>query len=55
MAFRTVVVSSHCKLEYSLNYLVYKTVDEIKRINLDEIHTLIIESSMVTITTSLMI
>ena len=34
MSFRTVVISSHCKLEYSLNYLVYKTVDEIKRLKL---------------------
>ena len=55
MAFRTIVVSSHCKLEYSLNYLVYKTTEEIKRINLDEIHTIIIESSMVSITSSLLI
>ncbi len=53
MAFRTVIISSHCKLEYSLNYLVYKTVDVTKRINLSEIHTLIIESTAVSLTTSL--
>lgn len=55
MAFRTVVISSHSKLEYSLNYLVFKTVDEIKRINLNEIQTLIIESTAVSITSSLLV
>ena len=42
MGFRTVVVSTHSKLELSLNYLVFKTPDEIKRINIDEIQTLIV-------------
>lgn len=55
MAFRTVIISSHSKLEYSLNYLVFKTVDEIKRINISEIQTLIIESTAVSITSALMI
>lgn len=55
MAFRTVIISTHCKLEYSLNYLVYKTIDETKRINLDEIHTVIIESTAVSITSALMV
>lgn len=55
MSFRTVIISTHCKLEYSLNYLVYRTVDEIKRINLDEIHTLIIESTAVSLTTALLL
>ena len=55
MAFRTVVVSSHSKLEYSLNYLVFKTVDEVKRINISEIHTLIIESTAVSISSALLV
>ena len=38
----------------SLNYLVFKTPDEVKRINIDEIQTLIIESTAVAITTSLL-
>ena len=54
MGFRTVVVSTHSKLELSLNYLVFKTPDEVKRINIDEIQTLIIESTAVAITTSLL-
>lgn len=54
MAFRTIVISSHSKLEYSLNYLVFKTIDSVKRINLDEIQTLIIESTAVSITSALL-
>lgn len=55
MGFRTVVVSSHSKLEYSLNYLVFKTVNEVKRININEIQTLIIESTSVSITSALLV
>ena len=54
MGFRTVVVLSHCKLEYSLNYLVYRTIDETKRINIDEINTVIIQSTSVSITAALL-
>lgn len=54
MGFRVVVISSHSKLEFSLNYLVFKTVDQVKRININEIQTLIIESTAVSITTSLL-
>ncbi len=54
MGFRVVVISSHSKLELSLNYLVFKTINEVKRINLDEIQTLIIESTAVSITSSLL-
>lgn len=55
MAFRTVVISSHSKLEYSLNYLVFKTLNEVKRINISEIQTVIIESTAVSITSALLI
>lgn len=55
MPFRTVIVSSHSKLEYSLNYLIYKTIEDTKKIILDEIHTLIIESTAVSITSALLL
>lgn len=54
MAFRTVVIDKHSKLEYSLEYLVFKTPEETKRVLLDEIHTLIIQSTAVSLTTSLL-
>lgn len=53
MAFRVVCVKNHCKLEYSLNYLVYKG-EETKKILIDEIEMLIIESPQVCITSSLL-
>ena len=54
MAFRVVVIDSHAKLEYSLNYLIYRTADTVKRILMDEIQTLVIQSTQVAITTSLL-
>ena len=54
MAFRTIVVDTHSKLEYSLSYLVFRTPDVTKRILLDEIHTLIVSSTAVSLTTSLL-
>jgi len=54
MAFRTIVISTHSKLEYSLNYIVFRTTEEIKRILIDEVHTVIFESTNVSVTTSLL-
>lgn len=52
MGFRTIVINSRCKLEYSLNYLVYRGEEE-KRIYLSEIETIIIQSTQVAITSCL--
>ncbi len=52
MSFRTVVVSSKCKLSYKGGYLVYRG-DDVKTIHLSEINTLIIDSTAVNITTYL--
>lgn len=54
MGFRTIVIDTHSKIEYSLNYLVFRTVNEIKRIHLDEIHTVIFQSTAVSVTTSIL-
>ncbi len=54
MPTRVVEISSHCKLEYTLNYLVYRTAEEKKRIFLDEIAVLIVDSTAVAITTALL-
>lgn len=53
MAFRTIVVNSRCKLECSLNYLVCRKGNEVNRVVIDEIKTLVINSLQVSITTSL--
>lgn len=53
MAFRIVKINNRCKLEVSLNYLVYRGNEEFK-ILLDEISLLIIENQQVCITVSLL-
>lgn len=54
MAFRTIIINTHSKVEYSLNYLVFRTPEETKRILLDEVHTVIFESTNIAVTTSLL-
>lgn len=54
MPFRTVVIDSHCKLEYSLNYLVVRTSETTKRIVMDEVRVLVLNSTMISITTALL-
>ena len=54
MSFRTVVVKTRCKLEYSLNYLIYRTADSEKKICLNEISTLIVQNTGVAITAALL-
>lgn len=54
MGFRTVIIDSHAKVEYSLNYLVFRTPEETKRVLIDEIHTVIFQSTAVAVTTSLL-
>lgn len=49
MSWRVVVVSHRCKLEYKLGYLVCRG-EELKKIYLHEIGTLIIESTAVSMT-----
>lgn len=53
MGFRVVTIKSRCKLEYSLNYLIYRGKEE-KKILLDEISTLIIASTEISLTTALL-
>lgn len=53
MAFRTLVIESRCKLEHSLNYLVCRKENEVTRVVIDEIKTLVINSLQVSITTGL--
>ncbi len=54
MGFRNIIVTDRCKLEYSLNYLICRKVDSEKRILLDEIKMIIIDSTQVVITTNLL-
>ncbi len=53
MSWRVVVVTGSCKLEYRLGYMVCRG-EETKKIFLDEIDTLIVESTAVSITCALL-
>ena len=45
MSWRVVVVSSNAKVDYKLEYLVVRTVDEVKRVHLSEVGVLMLEST----------
>ena len=54
MSWRVVMISSNAKLDYKLDYLVVRTLDEVKRIHLREIGVLIVESTAVSLTAYLL-
>ena len=54
MAFRTIVINNRCKLEYSLNYLICRKETTNTKILIDEIKTIIINSTQVVITSCLL-
>ena len=53
MSWRTVVISNRAKLDLQMNYLVIR-MDTVTKIHLSEISVLLIESTAVSITTSLL-
>lgn len=54
MGFRNIIINERCKLEYSMNYLICRRGIEEKRVLLDEIKLLLIDSTQVAITTALL-
>lgn len=50
MSWRTVVISKSAKLDMKTGYLVVRSEEDTRRINLDEISVLIIENTAVSIT-----
>ncbi len=53
MAFRNVLIVSRCKLDYSLNYLVIHKGIDVKKILLDEIKVICLNTTQISITTAL--
>lgn len=53
MSWRTVIISENAKLDYQLGYMVVRK-SNITKIHLSEISTLIIETTAVSLTTSLL-
>ena len=52
MSWRTVVVSTHSKIEYKMGYLVCRN-EQTQKVHISEISTLIIESTAVSLTSAL--
>ena len=53
MSWRIIVITKRAKLDYQLGYMVVRR-EEITKIHLGEISTILIESTAVSITTSLL-
>lgn len=53
MGFRTVIVNSRAKLEFRLNFMIVRGENE-KRIFIDEINTIIVQSTAVSLTAALL-
>lgn len=55
MGWRVIVISNTVKLDYEMGYLCIRSKDDIKRIYIDEISTLIIDSTSVALTVYLLV
>lgn len=54
MTWRTVVIRDRAKLDYKMNYLTVRKEQEIKRININELYMIIVESTAISITAVLL-
>ena len=54
MSWRVVVVSSNAKVDYKLDYLVVRTLEEVRRVHLSEVGVLVLESTAISITAYLL-
>ena len=53
MSWRTVVISNSAKLDYQMGFMVVRSAETVK-IHIDEIETLMIESTAVSLTVALL-
>lgn len=53
MSWRVVVVSSNAKVDFKMDYIVVRTLDDTKCIHISEIAVLMLESTAVSICVSL--
>lgn len=54
MSWRTVVISRRAKLDYKMGYMAVRNEEGVQNVFLDEIHTLLIESTGVSLTAALL-
>ena len=53
MSWRILVINEHSKLSYQNNNLIFKSNDTTEKLHLSEIHTVMLETTNITITTAL--
>lgn len=53
MSWRILVINNHSKLSYQNNNLIYRSIDRIEKIFIPEIHTLMLETTDIVISTAL--
>lgn len=50
MSWRVVVVTGSAKIDYKMDYIAVRTLDETRRVHISEIGVLILESTAISIT-----
>ena len=50
MSWRVVVVSSNAKVDYKMDYITVRTLEETRRVHISEIGVLMLESTAISIT-----
>jgi len=55
MGWRTIKISSTCKLDLKSNYLAIRQMNDVVRVQIDEIDTLIVETTAVSLTVALLV
>lgn len=54
MTWRTIIITKQAKLDYKMGFMAVRSQSDITKIYINEIHTLIIESTFVSLTTALL-
>ena len=54
MSWRTVVITGIAKLDYNLGFLTVRKIDSVSKVHVSEIRILLIESTTVSLTTTLL-
>lgn len=54
MSWRTVIISQRAKLDYKMGYMSVRNEDGVQKVFINEMHTLVIESTAVSITAALL-
>ena len=49
MSWRVVVVSSNAKVDFKMDYLVIRTLEETRRVHISEIAVLMLESTAISV------